>query len=83
MGITKAKTVLHLAWYRIKLHPRSAIISVILAYVLSVLLLYILDLVNPNNKLSYKKLLPFSNIHGAKYYIYNLNRIVNTIKGRK
>ncbi len=56
---------------KVYLHPRSAIISVILAYVLSVLLLYILDLVNPNNKLSYKKLLPFSNIHGAKYFFYS------------
>jgi hypothetical protein len=71
MGNTKVRTVLHLAWYRIKRHPRSAIISVILAYVLSVLLLYILDLVNPNNKLSYKKILPFSNIHGVKYIFYS------------
>jgi hypothetical protein len=71
MGNVKAKTALHIAWYRIMRHPRSAFISIILAYVFSVLLLYVLDLLNPNNKLSYKLLLPGSNIHGEKYIFYS------------
>jgi len=71
MGTSRTKTPFYTLWYRITRHPGSAIISVILAYGLSVFLLYILNIIKPDYQISYKKLLPFSNIHGEKYNFYS------------
>ena len=72
MEKSKTKNFLQIAWYRITRHKFSAFISIFLAYLMAILLLYIIDEINPDYKISYKSLLPFvTDNHDLKYNFYS------------
>ena len=71
MDSPKTKNFFQIAWYRIRHHKISALISVVLAYFLALLILYILGEINPGYKISYKSLIPLKEDHDLKYNFYS------------
>jgi hypothetical protein len=72
MEKVKTKNFLQISWYRISRHKFSAFVSVLLAYLMAISLLYIIDEINPGYKISYKNLIPFwGNSHDLKYNFYS------------